>query len=170
LRFTRVKGSRRGFAGSGDGARTGVVSGADPCGFSGGKGGGVSSGGDLDSDSPACASAAAGLSGAFCRPEGGQGSGDSRKMPKKVNRIKLGQHINRRLMKRVLERDGWRCQKCGSLENLQVHHQIKRSQQGNDALGNLVTLCAYCHMGEHGQLFYSVPAARVCSKPKHRRK
>jgi 5-methylcytosine-specific restriction endonuclease McrA len=49
-------------------------------------------------------------------------------------------------MKRVLERDGWRCQKCGSLENLQVHHQIKRSQQGDDALANLVTLCAYHHM------------------------
>ncbi len=31
-------------------------------------------------------------------------------------------------MKRVLERDEWRCQKCGSLENLQVHHKIKRSR------------------------------------------
>jgi hypothetical protein len=56
------------------------------------------------------------------------------------------------------------------LENLQVHHRIKRSQQGNDALGNLVALCAYCHMAEHGQLFYSVPAVRVCSRPKPRRR
>ena len=87
-------------------------------------------------------------------------------MLKKVQRIKLGKQIYRRLMKRVLERDEWRCQKCGSLENLQVHHKIKRSQLGNDSLDNLVTLCAYCHMGEHGQLFYSVPAVRVCSKPK----
>jgi 5-methylcytosine-specific restriction endonuclease McrA len=91
-------------------------------------------------------------------------------MLKKVKRIKLGQPIYRRLTKRVLERDGWRCQKFGSLENLQVHHQIKRSQLGNDSLANLVTLRAYCHMGEHGQLFYSVPAARVCSKPKPRGK
>ncbi len=68
------------------------------------------------------------------------------------------------------ERGEWRCQKCGSLENLQVHHEIKRSQLGNDSLDNLVTLCARCHMGEHGQLFYSVPATRVCSKPKPRRK
>jgi 5-methylcytosine-specific restriction endonuclease McrA len=90
-------------------------------------------------------------------------------MLKKVKRIKLGKQIYRRLMKRVLERDEWRCQKCGSLENLQVHHKIKRSQLGNDSLDNLVTLCAYCHMGEHGQLFYSVPAGRVCSKPKPRR-
>ena len=82
----------------------------------------------------------------------------------KVKRIKLGKQIYRRLMKRVLERDGWRCQKCGSLENLQVHHQIKRSQQGNDSLENLVTLSAHCHMAEHGQLLYSVPAAKLCSK------
>ena len=73
-------------------------------------------------------------------------------MLKKVKRIKLGIQAYRRIMKRVLERDEWRCQKCGSLENLQVHHQTKRSQQGNDALANLVTLCAHCHMEEHGQL------------------
>ena len=75
-------------------------------------------------------------------------------MLKKVKRIKLGPRIYRRLMKRVLERDRWKCQKCGSLENLQVHHKIKRSQQGNDSLENLVTLCAHCHMKEHGQLCF----------------
>jgi 5-methylcytosine-specific restriction endonuclease McrA len=75
-------------------------------------------------------------------------------MLKKVKRIKLGRQIYSRLMRRVLERDGWRCQKCGSPENLQIHHQIKRSQQGSDLLSNLVTLCAYCHMAEHGQLCF----------------
>jgi 5-methylcytosine-specific restriction endonuclease McrA len=91
-------------------------------------------------------------------------------MLRKAKRIKLGKQTYRRLMTRVLERDGWRCQKCGSLENLQVHHKIKRSQQGNDSLQNLVTLCAYCHMHEHEQLFHSIPAMRVCNKPKLRRK
>jgi 5-methylcytosine-specific restriction endonuclease McrA len=91
-------------------------------------------------------------------------------MERKIKRIKLGQQIYRRLMKRVLERDGWRCQRCGSLENLQVHHKIKRSQRGNDSLENLVTLCAYCHMAEHEQLIYSVPAVRICSKPEQRRR
>jgi len=86
----------------------------------------------------------------------------------KVKQIKLGKQLYRRLMKRVLERDGWRCQKCGSLENLQVHHMIKQSQQGSAALRNLVSLCAHCHMEEQGQLFYSVPAVRVCSKPRPR--
>jgi 5-methylcytosine-specific restriction endonuclease McrA len=91
-------------------------------------------------------------------------------MLKKVQRIKLEKQIYRRLMERVLERDGWRCQKCGLLENLQVHHQIKRTQLGNDSVANLVTLCAHCHMEEHGQLCYSIPGGSVCSKPKPRRK
>jgi len=87
-------------------------------------------------------------------------------MQRKIKRIKLGKQIYRRLIKRVLERDGWRCQKCGSLENLQVHHKIKKSQQGSDTLGNLVSLCAHCHMEEHGQLNYTILAAKLCSKPK----
>jgi 5-methylcytosine-specific restriction endonuclease McrA len=91
-------------------------------------------------------------------------------MLQKVKPIKLGRQVYWRLMKRVLERDGWRCQKYGALENLQVHHKIKRSQRGNDCLENLVSLCAYCHMAEHGQLSYPVPAARVCSKSKLRAK
>jgi 5-methylcytosine-specific restriction endonuclease McrA len=91
-------------------------------------------------------------------------------MLRKVKRIDLGKQIYWRLMKRVLERDGWRCQKCGSLENLLVHHKMKRSQLGNDSLDNLVTVCAYCQMEEHGQLSYTIPAARVCSKPKPRAK
>jgi 5-methylcytosine-specific restriction endonuclease McrA len=47
----------------------------------------------------------------------------------KVKRIQLGKQAYRRLLKRVLERDGWRCQKCGSLKDLQVHHQRYRSRQ-----------------------------------------
>jgi 5-methylcytosine-specific restriction endonuclease McrA len=73
-------------------------------------------------------------------------------MLKKVKRVKLGKQVYQRLMRKVLERDDWRFRKCGSLENLQVHHKIKWSQQGSDGLENLVTLCAYCHMAEHGQL------------------
>jgi len=42
---------------------------------------------------------------------------------------------------------GWSWQKCELLDNLQVHHKIKRSQLGHDFLDNLVTLCAYCYMG-----------------------
>jgi len=76
-------------------------------------------------------------------------------MLKKVKRIKLDKEAYRRLMRRVLDRDGWRCQKWGSFEHLQVHHRIYRSQQGDDKVQNLVTLCAYCHLEEHGNLTYS---------------
>jgi 5-methylcytosine-specific restriction endonuclease McrA len=81
-------------------------------------------------------------------------------MLKKVKRIRLDLHAYRLLMKRVLERDQWRCRNCGSLENLQIHHNISRRQHGDDALRNLVTLCAYCHLGEHGQLSYSLLPSR----------
>jgi len=81
-----------------------------------------------------------------------------------VKRVKLGIRAYGRLMKRVLERDNWRCQKCGSLENLQVHHQTKRSPQGDDSLRNLQTLCADCHMGAHGQLCLNSAAIEFAGK------
>jgi 5-methylcytosine-specific restriction endonuclease McrA len=37
-------------------------------------------------------------------------------------------------------RNRWQCQKCRSLENLQVHHKVKRRQLGNNSLDNLVTV------------------------------
>jgi len=50
----------------------------------------------------------------------------------------------------VLQRDGWRCQICGSKQNLHVHHKQLRSQQGDDDDSNLITLCAACHQELHG--------------------
>jgi len=85
-------------------------------------------------------------------------------MLKRVKRIKLGKQVYERLMKRVLERDGWRCRKCGSPKDLRVHHKVRRSQQGNDSLDNLVTLCAYCHMAEHGQLSYQGNGTKAIRK------
>jgi 5-methylcytosine-specific restriction endonuclease McrA len=41
----------------------------------------------------------------------------------------------------VLNRDSGRCQKCGSLQNLEVHHQQFRSHSGSDSEENLITLC-----------------------------
>ncbi len=50
---------------------------------------------------------------------------------------------------RVLQRDGWRCQQCGSKMNLHVHHMIHLSQLGASSLANLITLCAECHQSAH---------------------
>ena len=80
-------------------------------------------------------------------------------MLRRVKRVKVGKQAYRRLLNRVMDRDGWRCQKCGSVKDLQAHHRKYRSRHGDDSLANLVTLCAYCHMEEHGQLSYSKEAA-----------
>ena len=53
------------------------------------------------------------------------------------------------LREQVLRRDSWRCQFCGSMTNLEVHHQIFRSHSGPDQEENLMTLCNECHSAEH---------------------
>ena len=64
-------------------------------------------------------------------------------------RLRLDPELYEQLRKQVLRRDGWRCQICGSRQNLQVHHKQLRSQQGSDDDLNLITLCAGCHEGLH---------------------
>ena len=53
------------------------------------------------------------------------------------------------LRQRVLRRDGWRCQSCGTMSNLEVHHRQFRSHSGDDSEDNLITLCATCHADIH---------------------
>jgi len=65
-------------------------------------------------------------------------------MPKQT-RLRLDPESYDRLREQVLRRDGWRCQSCGSMVNLEVHHQEFRSQGGEDSDRNLITLCAGCH-------------------------
>jgi group II intron reverse transcriptase/maturase len=45
----------------------------------------------------------------------------------------------------VLERDGYRCIRCGSTDSLDVHHKVARQNRGTDNLENLETLCRSCH-------------------------
>ena len=67
----------------------------------------------------------------------------------KQPRLKLNPESYKALKIQVLERDGWRCQDCGSAEGLQVHHLKPRSKLGHDAVENLISLCVYCHRGRH---------------------
>jgi 5-methylcytosine-specific restriction endonuclease McrA len=60
-------------------------------------------------------------------------------------RLALDQQAYRELHEKVLRRDGWRCQYCGAIQDLQVHHIRSRSLLGDDAEENLVTLCDQCH-------------------------
>ena len=70
--------------------------------------------------------------------------------PKKP-RIKLRPAEYTEMRRNVLVRDGWRCQDCGSANNLQVHRLKSRSQLGDDMMTNLITLCASCHEKRHGR-------------------
>ena len=67
----------------------------------------------------------------------------------KHHRIRLDGEAYRRLHEEILERDGWRCQACSSLQGLEVHHIQHRSQLGDDSECNLITLCSDCHRAIH---------------------
>ena len=64
-------------------------------------------------------------------------------------RLRLDSTNYHELHRQVLERDGWRCQVCGSMQNLQVHHLKFRSHSGGDTEQNLITLCTECHERAH---------------------
>lgn len=53
------------------------------------------------------------------------------------------------LRNQVLCRDNWRCQSCGSMSNLEVHHKDFRSHSGEDLEENLIVLCNACHTAVH---------------------
>jgi hypothetical protein len=69
--------------------------------------------------------------------------------PKK-SRLQLDADTYQQLCRKILERDGWRCQVCGSMQHLHVHHKQFRSQSGDDSEENLITLCHCCHTLAHG--------------------
>lgn len=61
------------------------------------------------------------------------------------------------LCRGVLNRDNWKCRKCGYRQNLHCHHIIYRSSGGVDESWNLITLCELCHSKVHAyELFISV--------------
>jgi 5-methylcytosine-specific restriction endonuclease McrA len=67
----------------------------------------------------------------------------------KAARLQLDPVSYGALRQQVLRRDGWRCQCCGTMTNLEVHHREFRSQGGDDSELNLITLCAACHARVH---------------------
>ena len=72
-----------------------------------------------------------------------------REIRPKVSRLRLDPMSYESLRQQILRRDGWRCQACGTMSNLEVHHQKFRSHSGADSAENLITLCAACHARKH---------------------
>lgn len=54
------------------------------------------------------------------------------------------------LRKKVIRRDGHRCQECGTPNSLHVHHIDGDAR--NDAMTNLRTLCEDCHKDADAEL------------------
>jgi 5-methylcytosine-specific restriction endonuclease McrA len=73
----------------------------------------------------------------------------------KNRRLRLYPVSYENLRQQVLRRDGWRCQSCGALMNLEVHHQEFRSRSGADSEQNLITLCSDCHAAIHNGVLKS---------------
>jgi 5-methylcytosine-specific restriction endonuclease McrA len=73
------------------------------------------------------------------------------RLRQKQPRFKLNPEEYTVVRNKALARDGWRCQDCGTAQNLQVHHMKPRSQLGGDVTPNLITLCAACHGQRHGR-------------------
>jgi 5-methylcytosine-specific restriction endonuclease McrA len=69
----------------------------------------------------------------------------------RLSRLRLDPMSYENLRLRILCRDGWRCQSCGSMSNLEVHHKQFRSHSGDDSEENLITVCSTCHASAHGQ-------------------
>jgi len=67
----------------------------------------------------------------------------------KAARLRLDPLSYESLRQQILRRDGWRCQSCGTMSNLEIHHREFRSHSGADSEENLITLCTACHAGEH---------------------
>jgi len=68
----------------------------------------------------------------------------------KAARGRLDPVAYEKLRQRVLRRDGWRCQSCGAMWNLEIHHREFRSHSGDDSELNLITLCTGCPAQTHG--------------------
>ncbi|MDE0289434.1 MAG: HNH endonuclease signature motif containing protein [bacterium] len=55
----------------------------------------------------------------------------------------------RTLRRRVLDRDGWRCTRCGRAGRLEVDHRVALADGGHPfRLDNLAALCRGCHRGK----------------------
>ena len=49
-------------------------------------------------------------------------------IPPKLPRLRLDHASYENLRQQILRRDGWRCQSCGTMSSLEVHHRQFRSR------------------------------------------
>ena len=73
----------------------------------------------------------------------------NRKIKIKKEKNKRDYKINTKIRPVIFKRDNHRCVKCGSTENITIHHKLRKGKGGDDSEKNLMTLCYKCHAEEH---------------------
>jgi hypothetical protein len=68
---------------------------------------------------------------------------------------------------KVLWRDGYECQHCGSRYRLQAHHIHPKVQGGSNTPQNGITLCAVCHKALHQGLWVLDKTPKTFQYPAH---
>jgi 5-methylcytosine-specific restriction endonuclease McrA len=52
---------------------------------------------------------------------------------------------------RVLKRDDFKCTRCGSASDLEVHHIVGSADGGATTMANCITLCHDCHVAAEAE-------------------
>jgi hypothetical protein len=71
--------------------------------------------------------------------------------------------VNAALRFKVLERDGFTCQYCGSRDDLQADHVIPEALGGPTTLWNLITACRTCNSGKSATLIGEIPTSALAA-------
>ena len=69
----------------------------------------------------------------------------------------MAAHRWARLRRAILDRDGWRCQRCGRYGRMEIHHAD--GDPMNNDVDNLRTLCRSCHIRHHAPAITPAVAA-----------
>lgn len=54
---------------------------------------------------------------------------------------------------KVFEKYGHKCVRCGSIEQIEVHHKIPLKDGGTNDIDNLIPICRSCHQNVHNRKF-----------------
>lgn len=80
-------------------------------------------------------------------------------MSPRRSRLVLPHDQYKKLCILVHQRDNWKCRVpyCGARQGLHSHHIIYRSDHGDDAEWNLITVCNRCHDAIHNRYLVVMP-------------
>jgi 5-methylcytosine-specific restriction endonuclease McrA len=82
-----------------------------------------------------------------------------------------GHRIDPQLRRRVLQRDGYRCQYCGRYtQRPHIDHVKPRSKGGKDTLGNLRVACPACNLSKSDKVITGLRTSTKVRRYRRQRK